>query len=377
MREVAVIEAPSVLGLRPSGVEELPAGAARGRSGRPARGGARRAGSRRRRTTPGGTPTPGSSTRSASRGTPSRWPTRCAGVLDHGRSPWSSAATAVVLLGNLLALRRRGRHGLLFLDGHTDFYQPAAEPTGEVASMELALATGRGPGLLTDLEGRGRWSGTRTSSPSASATPRSPRRPGCSRCRRDCTRSTSTRCVPSARTAAAQAVGRLAADRPGRRVLDPPRRRRAGRRDHARRRLPPARRADLAGAGDACCGPRWPTTGRRPRRHDLQPPPRSRREHRGPPHRVSGAGVPGRPDGGLGQSPWSYTVTAMSRFASRSVTSGSTRDHLPPARPHPMRGMCTEAPSTGTGAPGRLTGGSVSPRGRTPSPRCPASPAAR
>jgi arginase len=60
-----------------------------------------------------------------------------------------------ILLGNLLALRRRGRHGLLFLDGHTDFYQASAEPAGEVASMELALATGRGPRELADLEGRG------------------------------------------------------------------------------------------------------------------------------------------------------------------------------------------------------------------------------
>jgi arginase len=40
----------------------------------------------------------------------------------------------------------------LFLDGHADFYQPEAEPKGEVASMELALATGRGPAVLSDLE---------------------------------------------------------------------------------------------------------------------------------------------------------------------------------------------------------------------------------
>ncbi|HEX7125514.1 MAG TPA: arginase family protein [Thermodesulfobacteriota bacterium] len=59
-----------------------------------------------------------------------------------------------ILLGNLLALRRRGRYGLLFLDGHTDFYQPEAEPNGEAASMDLALATGRGPAVVTDLEGR-------------------------------------------------------------------------------------------------------------------------------------------------------------------------------------------------------------------------------
>ncbi|MDC0771385.1 arginase family protein [Streptomyces sp. HD] len=76
-------------------------------------------------------------------------------VLDTGRFPVVLGGDCSILLGNLLALRRRGRHGLLFLDGHTDFYQPSAEPNGEAASMELALATGRGPRLLADLEGRG------------------------------------------------------------------------------------------------------------------------------------------------------------------------------------------------------------------------------
>ena len=57
------------------------------------------------------------------------------------------------MLGCLLALRRRGRYGLLFLDGHADFYQPEVEPNGEAASMEIALATGRGPKIVNDLEG--------------------------------------------------------------------------------------------------------------------------------------------------------------------------------------------------------------------------------
>jgi arginase len=58
-----------------------------------------------------------------------------------------------ILLGCMLAMRRERRAGLLFLDGHADFYQPEAEPNGEAASMELALATGRGPEIVTDLEG--------------------------------------------------------------------------------------------------------------------------------------------------------------------------------------------------------------------------------
>ena len=58
-----------------------------------------------------------------------------------------------ILLGNLLALRRRGRYGLLFLDGHADFYQPSANVNGEAASSELAFATGRGPASLTTFDG--------------------------------------------------------------------------------------------------------------------------------------------------------------------------------------------------------------------------------
>jgi arginase len=54
----------------------------------------------------------------------------------------------------MLALRRRGHYGLLFIDGHADFYQPEANPNGEAASMDLALASGRGPAILTDIESR-------------------------------------------------------------------------------------------------------------------------------------------------------------------------------------------------------------------------------
>jgi arginase len=58
-----------------------------------------------------------------------------------------------ILIGNMLALRRRGRYGLFFLDGHADFYQPEASPTGEVADMDLAIVSGRGPSPLADIDG--------------------------------------------------------------------------------------------------------------------------------------------------------------------------------------------------------------------------------
>jgi arginase len=76
-------------------------------------------------------------------------------ALKHGKFPVVLGGDCSILLGCLLATRRRGRAGLLFLDGHADFYQPEAEPNGEAASMELALATGRGPERVTDLEGLG------------------------------------------------------------------------------------------------------------------------------------------------------------------------------------------------------------------------------
>lgn len=75
-------------------------------------------------------------------------------VLDAGRIPVVLGGDCSILLGSLLALRRRGRFGLLFVDGHADFYTPEDGIGGEAASMDLALATGHGPRLVTDLERR-------------------------------------------------------------------------------------------------------------------------------------------------------------------------------------------------------------------------------
>ena len=54
----------------------------------------------------------------------------------------------------MLALKRRGPYGLFFLDGHVDYYQAEAEPNGEVASMDLAVATGKGPSIIADIESK-------------------------------------------------------------------------------------------------------------------------------------------------------------------------------------------------------------------------------
>ncbi|MFJ6634862.1 arginase family protein [Streptomyces sp. NPDC091376] len=154
MREVAIIEAPSVLGLRPSGVQDLPTALLdAGLLGHP---GAVRG---LRLEAPAYDPERDPDSGVLNPAAIARYSVMLADavgdVLDRGGFPLVLGGDCSILLGNLLALRRRGRHGLLFLDGHTDFYQPSAEPLGEAASMDLALVTGRGPGILTDLEGRG------------------------------------------------------------------------------------------------------------------------------------------------------------------------------------------------------------------------------
>src|ERR687891_2044604 len=58
-----------------------------------------------------------------------------------------------IIIGTLLALRRLGRYGLFFIDGHADFYQPEASVSGEVADMDLAIISGRGPDILANING--------------------------------------------------------------------------------------------------------------------------------------------------------------------------------------------------------------------------------
>jgi arginase len=150
----AVIEAPSVLGLFPGSVEMLPgalldAGLAEAI-------GAHRAGRV--------TPPPYDPRRDPQTGVLNATglveyahalAAAVSTVLDGGDFPVVLGGDCSIVLGSMLALRRRGRYGLLFLDAHADFYQPEAEPNGEAASMELALVTGRGPASLADIDGRG------------------------------------------------------------------------------------------------------------------------------------------------------------------------------------------------------------------------------
>lgn len=68
-----------------------------------------------------------------------------------GRFPLVIGGDCSVLLGSALALRRRGRHGLIFFDGHTDFKLPATSPSKGAAGMDLAFVTGYGPTSLVNF----------------------------------------------------------------------------------------------------------------------------------------------------------------------------------------------------------------------------------
>lgn len=149
----AIIEAPSILGLRPSGVEELPKALLA--CGLAERIGARRAGRIE--------PPPyhferDPETLTLNARAIAEWTPRLADaverVIEEGEIPVVLGGDCSIVLGTTLAFRRRGRHGLLFIDGHADFYQPEVNPNGEAASMDLAFATGHGPALLTNIEGR-------------------------------------------------------------------------------------------------------------------------------------------------------------------------------------------------------------------------------
>jgi arginase len=149
----AILETPSHLGLRAAGVEGLPDALLA--AGLAERLGARRAG---RLAPPTFDPQVDTETGMLNPGGLRDYSRRIADavgpLLDRGEFPIVLGGDCSILIGNALALRRRGRYGLLFIDGHADFYQPEAEPTGEAASMDLALVTGRGPEIVTNIDGR-------------------------------------------------------------------------------------------------------------------------------------------------------------------------------------------------------------------------------
>jgi arginase len=149
----AIVEAPSILGLKPTGTEGLATRLLQ--NGLADRLNARRAG---RVETPPFTNERDPGTRTLNAHAIATWTPQLAdaaeAVLDLDEFRIILGGDCSILLGSMLALKRRGRYGLLFIDGHADFYQIDVNPNGEAASMELAFATGHGPALLTNIEGR-------------------------------------------------------------------------------------------------------------------------------------------------------------------------------------------------------------------------------
>lgn len=59
-----------------------------------------------------------------------------------------------ILLGNALGLKNMGDYGLFYIDGHTDYMLPEHSGTEGAAGMDLALITGNGPAILSDIDHR-------------------------------------------------------------------------------------------------------------------------------------------------------------------------------------------------------------------------------
>lgn len=87
----------------------------------------------------------------------SRLATRIEGHVGSGDFPVVLGGDCSILLGAVLALRRLGRYGVAYLDGHGDFRHPGnvavSGPVGAAAGEGVAQITGRGQADLTDLDG--------------------------------------------------------------------------------------------------------------------------------------------------------------------------------------------------------------------------------
>jgi arginase len=82
---------------------------------------------------------------------------RVAGAAGGGAFVLLLGGDCSILLGGLLGVRRAtgGPVGLAYVDAHADFATPAESRTGSAASMDLALAVGRGDTPLSRLDGAG------------------------------------------------------------------------------------------------------------------------------------------------------------------------------------------------------------------------------
>lgn len=66
---------------------------------------------------------------------------------------WMLGGDCSILTGAALALRRKGRYGLFYLDGHTDFMDIRLSSTGGAGGMAASIVAGRGHEKLTNIDG--------------------------------------------------------------------------------------------------------------------------------------------------------------------------------------------------------------------------------
>ena len=153
MPRFTIIDTPSILGLRPKGVEDLPE--ALKRAGLYEKLGAEYAD----RIKPSLQYNPKRDNKTlllnaeGIRGFSLELSNAVSRVLGNKQFPIVLGGDCSIVTGPLLTLRRYGRYGLFFIDGHADFYQPETSVTGEVADMDLAIVSGRGPDILTNIDG--------------------------------------------------------------------------------------------------------------------------------------------------------------------------------------------------------------------------------
>ena len=150
MKPITIISAPSVYGLKPTGVEHAPAAL-------------RSAGLLERLSAEdGGIVYPSSPynavrdpdtlmlNTSAVRSYSNDLAIPIASALEKNKFPLVLGGDCSIVLGALHALREQNAIGLLYIDGHADFYHAEASPTGEVADMVLQVASGRSPELFPE-----------------------------------------------------------------------------------------------------------------------------------------------------------------------------------------------------------------------------------
>ncbi|MFC0628416.1 arginase family protein [Kribbella deserti] len=160
MREVVVVDAPTNLGLRPPADGVVPgcyklAGALRDR-GLVGRIGATDGGYvvPPRYDRAGWRPGDGVFNAAAIAAYSRKVAERLQPILADGKFPVVLGGECSLLLGPTLALKRRGRFGVAYLDGHSDFRHTGNSPyVGAAGGEALALVTGRGQADLVDLDG--------------------------------------------------------------------------------------------------------------------------------------------------------------------------------------------------------------------------------